>query len=186
VLCAAFSTNFNYSHKNKAMYYKIENKESEVYRLLYQMRIEEKQMDKDNYKEIKKQTGLDFDLFLGHSGQQNFRRTRLYQGFQFNEPEKVDLKVWKESNDHPGIFIPNKRTKAGRQMSEFLANGLKGGRYDKPFEILGLPHISKFSFPFVEISGDLILVWLGDNQEPKEPNLIEITKTEFDRLLAAS
>ena len=165
------------------MYYKVENKESEVYKKLHEMRIEELQIDKDNWQTIKQKTGLDFDLFLGHSGQQNFKRTRLFQGFKFNEPEKVDLKIWKRDKDHPQIFVPNKRTKVGREMSEFLSNGLKGSRYDKPFEILGVEHNGKFSFPYVEIVGELILIVLGDNQEPKDPNVIEITKTEFDELM---
>lgn len=167
------------------MYYKIENKECEVYKKLHQMRTEEIQIGKDNEKAIEEKTGLKFETFLGHSGQQNFRRTTQYIGFKFTEPERVDLKIWQRDKEHPEIFVPNKRTKLGREMAEFLANGLKGSIYSKPIKILGLPEQRRFTFPYVEIFGDLILIYLGNNGEPKDENVIEITKREFEKLSAS-
>lgn len=106
-----------------------------------------------------------------------------YSGFKFTNPDKVDSKIWKRNKEHIDIFVPNKSTKAGREMAEFLLNGLKGSRFDSVFEILGLPVYGKFTYPYVEIEGELILLFLGDNQEPKDKNLIEITKREFNELL---
>ena len=166
------------------MYYKIENKESDVYVKLHDMRTKELQIEKDNEKAIEEKTGLKWNTFLGYSGQQNFRRTTQFSGFKFTEPEKVDSKIWKEHSEHKGYFIPNRRTKIGREMSEFLWNGLKGSRYDIPFEILGTKHARSFVFPFVEIGNDdIIVIYLHEEYQLDNENIIEITKKEFEAIL---
>ena len=165
------------------MYYKIENKECEVYKQLHQMRTEEIQIGKDNEKAIEEKTGLKFDTFLGNPGQQNFRRVTRFSGFEFLEPEKVDLKIWKRDKEHPEIFVPNNRTKLGREMADFLANGLKRSRYDRVWEILNLKSLKRFQFPYVEIVNDVIIISLDDEHEPSDENVIEITKREFNKLL---
>ena len=43
-------------------------------------------------------------------------------GFQFLEPENVDLKIWKKDKNNKNCFVPNLRTKAGRKMRDFLNN----------------------------------------------------------------
>ena len=167
------------------MYYKIENKECEVYKKLHELRTEEIQISEENKQAIKDKSGLDFKSFFGHSGQQNFRRVTQYTGFKFTEPEKVDLKIWQRHKIHSDIFIPNRRTKLGREMEEFISNGLKSSNFMKPFEIFGLEHPRKFSLPFVEIVGDVIILWFDEQTEILDENVIEITKREFDALLLA-
>lgn len=164
------------------MYYKIENKDCKVYKELYEMRTKELEISEENKKAIEEKTVLTFESFLGKSGQQNFRRVTQYSGFLFNEPEKVDLKIWKKHKDYPDCFEPNKRTKIGREMAEFLSNGLKGSRFNKPLDILGLKANGRFTFPYVEIFGDIILIYLDDNMNPTDENVIEITKREFEQL----
>ena len=166
------------------MYYKIENRKCEVYERLHELRTKEFQIENDNEVEVKRKVELEFDNFLGHLGQQNFRRVTQYLAFKFLEPEKVNLKIWSVSKSHDGFFEPNRRTKIGRDMSEFLLNGLKGSRYNKVFEILELQEYGRFTFPYVEIVKDLIVIFVSDNQEPKDENLIEITKREFNELLS--
>ena len=167
------------------MYYKIENKECEVYKQLHELRKKEIQISKDNETAIEEKTGLTWESFLGTNSQQNFRRVPQYSGFEFNEAEKVDLKIWKEHSEHKGYFIPNRRTKIGREMSEFLRNGLKGSRYDKPFEILGIEHARSFVFPFVEIGNDdIIVLYLHEEYQLDNEDIIEITKKEFDFILS--
>ena len=144
------------------------------------------QIQDENEKEIEEKTGLKFKKFLGDDDQQNWRRVSQYSGFKFTTPEKVDLKIWKLDSEHKEIFVPNRKTKLGREMAEFLLNGLKGSRYDKVWEILNLEHLRKFTFPYVEIYGEVILIFLSDNQEPKDSNVIEITKREFNELQSAS
>ena len=164
------------------MYYKVENKDSKIYKQLYELRTKELAIDKENQKLITEKTGLKWKTFLGHSGQQNFRRTTEYLGFKFTEPAKVDLKTWQIDKEHKDIYVPNRRTKVGREMSQFLFNGLGGSRYSKVFEILKLEQPTRFTFPFVEIKGDVIIIFLGDGQEPKSKDVIEITKREFEQL----
>lgn len=167
------------------MYYKIEKKESELYQKLHEMRSEELQFEKDNLKAIEERIGLKFETFLGHRGQQSFGRVTSYSGFVFNETEKVDIKVWKKSKDVQNGFVPNKRTKEGRELDEFLRNGLKRHWFGVVYDNLGLEHpVGRFSFPFVEICGDVIVIFLGDEQpELTDPNIVEITKREFNNLL---
>jgi hypothetical protein len=162
------------------MYYKIENKECKVYQELHALRTEELKIEKENIKAIEEKTGLKWGNSFGHHGQQNFRRVTSYMGFEFKEPEKVDLKIWKVSKNENVLYVPNTRTKLGREMQEFLNNGLKGSRYDKVIKILKLDKLRKFTFPFVEITkNENIIIFLGDGHEPKDENVIEITKREF-------
>lgn len=165
------------------MYYKIENKESEVYKKLHDLRTKELQIEIKNTASIIEKTGLEFKSYYGRSGQQNFRRVTSYSGFEFTHPDKVCLKTWKRHKEHNEIFVPNTRTKLGREMQEFLNNGLEGSRYDIVIEILKLPELRKFTFPFVEIINDnLIVLALGEGHEPKDENVIEITSKEFKDL----
>ena len=165
------------------MYYKIQNKECDTYKKLHDLRTYELQIGEENVSAIENKTGFYWEDHLGYSGQQTFSRTTEYRGFAFIQKDKVDAKVWKKDPQHEDIFIPNRRTKAGREMAEFLSNGLKRSRYDKVFDILGLAHPRKFTLPYVEIVGELIILFLSNNQDPKDENLIEITKREFDELL---
>jgi hypothetical protein len=165
------------------MYYKIENKECEVYKKLHELRTYEKQIEKENIEAITEKVGLEWEMEFGHTGQQNWGRVSSLMGFGFLEPEKVNFKIWKRHKEHQDIFIPNTRTKMGREMQEFLSSGLKRSRYDKVLKILKLEELRKFTFPFVEIvKNENIIIFLGDAHEPKDKNIIEITKREFQDL----
>lgn len=164
------------------MYYKITNKESKVYQELYALRTKELQIEEDNIKAIEEKTGLTWDSTFGHHGQQTFRRVSGYSGFEFKETDKIDLKIWKQHKEHPTVYVPNTRTKLGREMQEFLNNGLKGSNYHRVLEILELESLRRFSFPFVEIVGEELIVFLDNSHEPKDENVIEITKKEFQSL----
>jgi hypothetical protein len=162
------------------MYYKIINKECDVYQKLHALRTKELKIEKENIKAIEEKTGLKWKYSYGRHGQQNFRRVTSYAGFEFLEPEKVDLKIWREHKDHKGVFVPNAKTKLGREMKVFLYNGLKSSNYNTVIEILKLADLRRFSLPYVEITKDeIIVIVLGDGHEPKNTNVIEITKTEF-------
>ena len=164
------------------MYYKIENKDSKVYKELHELRTRELRIEEENLKAIEKETDLQFDEFFGSTGQENFRRVSTYVGFKFTEPEKVDRKIWKRHPTQSRFYVPNKRTKLGKEMSAFLSYGISSSRYSHVWDILDLDHLDKFTFPFVEIVGDLILLHLDDKQDPKDENVIEITKKGFDLL----
>lgn len=163
------------------MYYKIENKECEVYKKLHGLRTKELAFEKENEALITEKTGMTFQRYLGHQGQQNFSRVTEYAGFAFIEKDKVDPKIWKKHDEE--IFVPNTRTKIGREMDSFILNGLKKSNYTDVFEILNVEKYGKFIFPFVEIANEVLFVFLDDKHEPKDENLIEITKKEFATML---
>lgn len=165
------------------MYYKITNTKSTVYTKLFKLRTTELEIRKENSKQIEEKVVLKFTNYLGDNSQFNWGRVPYYHGFMFHEPNLVDKKIWKEHPEHKGIFIPNKRTKRGLEMSDFLRNGLRKSNLFTLLEILKLSSVGKFHFPFVEIAGRTILLNLSNNHEPKNKNVIEITKTEFEEIL---
>ncbi|MCY1720204.1 hypothetical protein OU798_07610 [Prolixibacteraceae bacterium Z1-6] len=164
------------------MYYKIENKECEVYQKLHEMRTEELRFEEENKAAIKEKTGLDWDSYLGNFGQQNWNRVTHYNGFKFKDTENIDLSIWKRHLKYKGVYVPNTRTKKGREILELLNNGLKGHLFNLPFDILGIKHSSKFSFPVVEICADTILIYLGEDYNIESDDIIEITTKEFNHI----
>jgi hypothetical protein len=135
------------------MYYKITDKESNVFQQLYELLKQEKLKKSDNEIALKAKIGLTFKTFLGEPGQQKFNRLPEYYGFKFLEPsDLIDERIWKKDKEHPEIYIPNRRTKAGREMLAFLDNGLKKSYYGKVFEILKLKHDRRFTFPAISFS----------------------------------
>ena len=161
------------------MYYKIENKECEVYKQLHELRTKELRINSENLEKINSRISLDWDKFSGSNSQQNWDRVKRYSGFGFTDKSVVDLSVWKEGKD--GIFYPNKRTKAGRSVEEFL-NKLETSSFKSVLDILNLEWLNKITFPYVEIVEDCIILFLGDNHIPKDLNIIEITSKEFEAL----
>ena len=163
------------------MYYKIKNKKSEVYKKLYELRKKELQIEDDNEKAINEKIGLKYEEIFGYLGQQNHQRVTQYSGFCFLEPEKVDLKIWKKIPEE--IYVPNTRTKKGKEMEEFLSNSLQKSNFDYVIDILGLEDLSRFKFPFVKIAENRsIYLFLDDKHEPENEDIIEITKKEFSEI----
>lgn len=165
------------------MYYKIIDKTSKQYKKLHKLRTKELKMEKDNLKALNERLGFEWDKFIGYPGQQNFNRVPIYMGFKPKSMEEIDFTIWRKDKEHPDFIVPNRKTKAGRDMAEFLSNGLQGSRYSNVFDILGLEHGRKFTLPYVEICVDGIVLYLDENTEPDEKFAIEITKKEFDQLL---
>ncbi len=168
------------------MYYKIINKDCEVYKALYALRAKELTIEKENREAIISKTGSDFKDFIGDTGQQNFRRVPIYGGFKFKNPEKINLKAWKQDPVNKGFFIPNRRTKDGREMAEFLLNGLKSSYYQDVFDILNVGDPRIFKFPYVEIVGDIIILYIDERFPLTDDNIIEITRPEFSNYLKPS
>ena len=166
------------------MYYKVENKESSVYKKLHALRSRELLIEEENKQAIKDKTGLDFQEFLGHQGQQTFSRVTEYHGFRFLSEKGVQSNIWNKHKEIEGVFVPNNRTKAGREMANFLANGLKKSNFQSVLSILGCEDSinGRFTFPYVHIAGDIIILFLSNSCEPKDDNVIEITKKEFNEI----
>lgn len=169
------------------MYYKIVNKDSKVYKQLYDLRKNEQEIEESNNKIVNELVGQDFTHFIGKVGQQNFQRVTQYSGFQFKHPEKLPPKVWvldKQYGDK-GCYVPNRRTKAGREMLEKLRT-LPHSSIIEVFRILKCEMSGRFAFPYVEIGkDDVIVFYMSDRYDDvlsKNKDIIEITKREFEEI----
>lgn len=169
------------------MYYKIINKDSDIYKQLYVLREKERKIEESNNKLVMELVGQDFTRFIGSVGQQNFERVTTYSGFEFKHPEKLPQKVWvldKQYGDK-GCYVPNRRTKAGREMLERLRN-LPHSSIIDVFTILGCNLSGRFTFPYVEIGkDDVIVLYMSDRFDDvlsKNKDIIEITKREFEEI----
>lgn len=164
------------------MYYKITNTASEVYQKLHAMRTQERQWEIDNRKAIEAKTGNTWERYIGRGGQQTFNRVSNYSGFVFSNTDNICPKTWKQDKDLPSAYVPNMRTKAGKEMSKFL-NNLPGHHFGIVFKILGLERpMGRLTFPFVEISAETIILFLDHSLTPTSDDLVEITKKEFEEL----
>jgi len=163
------------------MYYKLTNKESEVYKQLHALRTKELAIEERNEKAIRERFPDWNGNFIGQSGQQNYWRVSQYSGLEFTEPEKIDTTVWKSHNDFPQFFVPYKRTKAGKEIYDFFYFLEKSSLFDLE-SILKIDVSGYFSFPYLEIVGDVLILLLDSRFEPADENIIEITKREFEEL----
>ena len=163
------------------MYYKITNTESELYKKLHEIRSKELLWEKENQKAIEDKTGHTWDREIGYYGQQGFHRVTEYFAFEFNDGKPVDPKIWKKHKTESAFYEPNTRTKAGKEMKEFLERGLNRHSFHVVGDALGLPHLNgRFNFPYLEIEGPIIKLFLDNRHEPEFDDLIEITRTEFN------
>lgn len=71
-------------------------------------------------------------------------------------------------------------------MEMFISNGLQGSNYQTVFKILKCVRLTRFVLPYVEICEEIILIYLGEDYDLKDENLIEITKKEFYSILEQS
>lgn len=170
------------------MYYKITNKGSKIYKQLYELRKEEQQIEENNKKIVRELVGQDFTHFIGKAGQQNIHRVTQYSGFEFKHPEKLPPKVWvldKQYGDKGG-YVPNRRTKAGREMLEKLRT-LPHSSLIYVFKILECELYGSFTFPYVEIGkDDVIVLYMSDifhEELTKNKDIIEITRGEFEEII---
>lgn len=167
------------------MYYKITNKDSKVYKQLFELRKKEITLEELNLGTIIAAVGDDWDDSLGNAGQQNYQRVTQYRGFAFKHPERLPKKTWKKHKEYQDIYVPNPRTVNGRRMRDFLNNMPHSSVVDV-FEILGCKLGGPFNFPYVHIcKDDVIVLFMGDryyDELSKNPDIIEITKREFDEL----
>lgn len=165
------------------MYYKIENTESKVYTKLKKLLEYEQEIEAENEKLVQQKVVHEYTGFLGYKGQTNFYRVSRYLGFKFKQPELVDENIWKKHQIHKDVFVPNRKTKAGKEIYNFLHNGLEVSDYMTVCEILKIEAIGKFYFPSLYFVDDVIIMFLDDKANPKVKELIEITSKEFNQYL---
>lgn len=167
------------------MYYKITNRECDVYKKLHTLRMIEIQIEQDNLQYVRNLVGDDWNTYLGQVGQQNFLRVTNYEGFAFRHPENLPAKTWKEHKEGHGVYVPDLRTKKGREMRKAL-DKLNHSSVFNVYEIFGINLLGSFIFPFVEVCKDeTIIVYFDDKIDlcDKFTEIEEITKKEFYELM---
>lgn len=98
-------------------YYKVENKESDLFKRTSEFLAKEDRLQNFQKKSIIAKVPK-FDEYQGERG---FNRIIRFTGFVFDNPQNVDPKVWKTKKEGGKIFfVPYLRTKAGREMDKFL------------------------------------------------------------------
>ena len=168
------------------MYYKLIDKESALYKKLYDMRVKELQIEKDNVERIKQRYPKWNDQFLGRKGQQNLGRVTRYRGLGFDSERDVDLREFKPSKNYKGLYEPNTRTKKGKECKAFF-DSLGRGSYSSLMNILSNEDADNiygsFVFPYIEISSDDGLYCYFDDKMKLPSDFIEITSVEFNKAL---
>lgn len=167
------------------IYYKITDKESDLYKKLYEQRTMELEAHKQNQVTLAKLIPYKWDIYSGHRDN-SFSRIQRYFGFKFENPEEVDMKVWKRDPNHPEIFIPNKRTKAGKEIQKAISN-LKCFSFMEIMDILDIKdYCGRYVIPTLEIAGDTILVSVDDKHKLTQQDAIMITMDEFFNILRSA
>lgn len=150
------------------MYYKITNKGSEIYKVLHEQRTKELTAKEENSKKLKELIPYKWEQYFGW-------RDNSYGRI----PAYFDRNIWRQDRGNPEYYIPNKKTKAGKAMALELEN-LKRFSFYRIWEMLGISNDTGTKcVPFLEISGDVILISLDDSQSPMDSDVVEITKKEF-------
>lgn len=165
------------------MYFIIRNKESVYYKNLHALRTKEIRMDEDNLKAIKDRVKLDFKDYVGYRSQETLSRTAEYIAFLFTEPEKVDLKLWKPDRHFPKFYGPNRYTAKGRELDQFLKT-LPRSYFGEVYSALDKTvDDQKFKLPLVYIREEGIVFFIDNKVEFNHVDIVEITSTEFKRLV---
>lgn len=169
------------------MYFKIENKDSELYSKVMKFIKDRRSLKINNMSKaenlVMEITGLEVDQFDLMISQGGFNLIPYVDGIKLRKPSTTTptgFMVKKGDKFH----TPNGRTKLGRQLQSFF-NNQKGVSYVCNLTILGLEDKSlhRFRVPYVEEFNGVIVALIDSQYEPKSTeDFIEITETEFNTL----
>ena len=163
------------------MFYKITNNESKTYKDLVELNNKEKEIENFNKNLIEEITdGLEWDSFKGYNRQVNLGRVLHVEAFHFTEPDKVDTNKWRTLKENNEYYVPNKRTKDGKELAAKLKQQKQSSVYEL-FDILNLNIPNQFRFPQFFVLDDIIVLYLDERFDIHNPDVVEITKTEFEQ-----
>lgn len=98
-------------------YYKVDNKNCDLFKKASDFLAMEKELIEIQKKSVEEKV----PKFSHYQGRRGFTRIIRYVGFVFDDQENIDKKVWKTKEvDGKMLSTPNLRTKAGKEMEEFL------------------------------------------------------------------
>lgn len=159
------------------MYYKITNQESELFKKAKELMERIRTIDQKNRTLIRERVEGVENLMGSHG----FNLTWSHAGVTFKRGFVPPVE-WKRHKKNPSMFVPTGKTKEGKRLQQFFSE-LEGVSIMELLKLLNedLPH-GRITLPRVYGSDRLILILLDEQHNPKFPDLIEITRSEFTEL----
>ena len=168
------------------LYYKIENKDSDLFKKANEFLAMEDKLRETQRKAIESKVPK-FSKFKWSKG---FNRIVRYIGFVFYENESIDPKVWKTKEENGEMLsTPNLRTKVGRAMDEFLRSFKRTNVWDID-RLLAIDEKTLYGsfypadlFIFDERIYIIIDSQFRDVFEKNNTDIIEITNGEMSKVV---
>lgn len=168
------------------LYYKVENKDSDLYKRANEFLSMEEKLREIQRKAIESKV----PKFSKYKGAKGFNRIVRYTGFVFDDRESIDAKVWKtKEEDGEMLSKPNLRTKVGKAMDKFLRSfkGTNVWDVDRLLAIDGKSVYGSFYtanlFMFNECLYIIIDSQFRDVFEKNNTDIIEITNGEMTKVI---
>lgn len=142
-------------------------------------------------KRVEDSVGFEFDKFGGYMPDSTLTRICKITSILVDKEkwEQLDKKLWKKKEvikDYVRI-IPTKRTKQGKAISAVLSSYNAVTDYWKILKELGLKEGSgdRITLPQLRSTKGHCFIRMGDNirADKENPDLVEITMSEYERLI---
>lgn len=167
-------------------YYKVDNKNCELFKKTSDFLAMEKELIEIQKKSIEEKV----PKFSHYRSMRGFTRINRYVGFVFDDQENIDKKVWKTKEvDGKMLSTPNLRTKAGKEMEEFLKSFKRTTCWDVD-HLLGIDKKSIYGdfYPANLFKHNDTIYILIDSQyhdifEQENPDVKEITYGEMEKVI---
>ena len=171
---------------SERIYYKVENKDSALFKKVSEFLAMEDRLREEQKAAIEAKVPK-FKMYRGKKG---FNRIVRFTGFVFDDSQNIDSKVWiTKEIDGEMLSIPNRKTKAGREMDKFLNCFKRTTMWDVD-RLLGIGEESIFGrfYPanFFKFN-DRIYIFIDSHFrgafEKKNTDFIEITHGEITKAI---
>lgn len=171
---------------SEQLYYKVENKDSDLYKKAKEFLTMEEKLRETQRKTIESQ----LPKFSKYKGRKGFYRIVQYTGFVFDDTESIDPKVWKTKEENGEMLsTPNLRTKVGKAMNEFLRSFQRTDVFDlHRLLAIGEKYIcgSFYNANLFEFNNRIYIIidsQFRDEFEKNNMDVIEITNGEMTKAI---
>ena len=168
------------------IYYKVENKDSELFKRANVFLAMEEELREIQRKTIESK----LPKFSKYQFLKGFNRIVQYTGFVFDDKENIDPKVWKTKEENGEMLsTPNLRTKVGKAMNEFLCSFKRTSVWDvNSLLAIDVKHIygSFYSANLFEFNNRIYIIidsQFRDVFEKNNTDIIEITNGEMTKVI---
>lgn len=168
------------------IYYKVENKDSELFKRANVFLAKEEELREIQRKTIESK----LPKFSKYKCLKGFNRIGQYTGFVFDDKENIDPKVWKTKEENGEMLsTPNLRTKVGKAMNEFLSSFKRTSVWDVD-RVLAIDEKSLYGsfYPanLFEFNNRIYIIidsQFRDVFEKNNTDIIEITNGEMTKAI---